>query len=487
MALRQNLGSSPMKAALLACLLFMSAACTSAAWAAQEKAAREGQPEAPSNLLVRLEIRDAIGPATSGFLLRGLERARERNAQLVVIEMDTPGGLDTAMREMIQAILASPVPVAIYVAPSGARAASAGTYLLYASHIAAMAPATSIGAATPVQIGGGGSSPPDAKDKPAKDKPADDKQKDGKQEEGKQEDENVAPGTATERKAINDAVSFIRGLAELRGRNADWAEEAVRKAVSLTASAALEQKIIDVVAADLPDLLRQIDGREVRTQFGTVQLKTEGLVIEDFEADWRVKLLSVLTNPNVAYLLMLAGIYGLLLEGYNPGAVLPGVVGAVSLLLALYAFQILDVNYAGLALIALGIALIVGEAFSPSVGVLGIGGIVSFVIGSILLFDTGVPGFQIARGLIGGAAFGAAIIMLLTVTLFMRARKAPVTSGVEQMLHETAVAMEDFDTTGHVTIRGEIWQAVARAPVKKGQRLQVVRVDGLTLEVVPRE
>lgn len=486
-----------MKAAWLACLLLITAACVSTAClaaqeAAQEEAAQEGtarqeQPDAPRNLLVRLEIRDAIGPATSGFLLRGLEHARQRNAKLVVVEMDTPGGLDTAMREMIQAILASPVPVAMYVAPSGARAASAGTYLLYASHIAAMAPATSIGAATPVQIGGGNPSPPDTKDKPA-DKPADEKQKDGKEGNGSNEEGgSVEPATASERKAINDAVSFIRGLAELRGRNAEWAEQAVRKAVSLTASDALEQKVIDFVAADLPDLLRQIDGHEVRTQFGTVELKTAGLVTEEFEADWRVRLLSVLTNPNVAYLLMLAGIYGLLLEGYNPGAILPGVVGAVSLLLALYAFQILDVNYAGLALIALGIALIVGEAFSPSVGVLGIGGIISFVIGSILLFDTGVPGFEIARGLIGGAALGAALVMMLTVTLFMRARKAPVTSGVEQLLRETPVALEDFDTTGHVRVHGEIWQAVARTPVKKGQQLRVVRVDGLTLEVVPRE
>jgi membrane-bound serine protease (ClpP class) len=467
-----------MKAAWLACLLFVCAICACAAVVlAQEQTAQQEQAAGPRNLLVRLEIRDAIGPATSGFLLRALEHAREQNARLVVVEMDTPGGLDTAMREMIQAILASPVPVAIYVTPSGARAASAGTYLLYASHIAAMAPATSIGAATPVQIGGGDASPPDTKHEPA----------DDKQGESKQEDRATEPGTAMERKAVNDAVSFIRGLAELRGRNAEWAEQAVRRAVSLTASAALEQKVIDVVAADLPDLLRQIDGREVRTQFGAIQLKTDGLVIEEFEADWRVRLLSVLTNPNVAYLLMLAGIYGLLLEGYNPGAILPGVVGAVSLLLALYAFQILDVNYAGLALIALGIALIIGEAFSPSLGVLGIGGIISFVIGSILLFDTGVPGFEIARGLIGGAALGAAIVMLLTVSLFMRARKAPVTSGVEQLLQETAVALEDFETTGHVRIHGEMWQAVARAPVKKGQQLRVLRVDGLTLEVEPRE
>jgi membrane-bound serine protease (ClpP class) len=453
------------KAAWSICLLIMAAAAC--------LAAQQPETQGRGNLLVRLEIRDAIGPATSDFLLRGLDRARERNAQLLVLEMDTPGGLDTAMREMIQAIIASTVPVAIYVSPSGARAASAGTYLLYASHIAAMAPATSIGAATPIQIGGGNPRQPDAKDK------------DGKDDAQKQDE--TEPATAAERKAINDSVSFIRGLAELRGRNADWAEQAVRKAVSLTASAALEQKVIDLVASDLPDLLRQIDGRRVRTQYGVIELKTGGLVIEEFEADWRTRLLSVLTNPNIAYFLMLAGIYGLLLEGYSPGAILPGVVGAVCLLLALYAFQILSVNYAGLALMALGIALIVGEAFAPSFGVLGIGGIAAFVIGSILLFDEGVPGFEIARGVIGGTALAAAVVMLVTVSVFMRARKVPVTTGVEQLLQGTAVALEDFDSAGRVDIHGETWNAVTRSALRKGQRLRVLRVDGLTLEVAPLE
>ena len=422
-----------------------------------------------SNVLLHMEIRGAIGPATSDFLLRGLERAQEREAQLLVLEMDTPGGLDTAMREMVQAILASPIPVAIYVAPSGARAASAGTYLLYASHIAAMAPATSLGAATPIQIGGGKAAEPDSKN---------DQKNDPKSDE---------PGTAAERKAVNDAVSFIRGLAELRNRNVDWAEAAVRQAVSLTATAALEQNVIDMIATDLPDLLRQLDGRRVTTRFGVVELATEGLLIEEFTANWRTRLLSVLTNPNVAYFLMLAGIYGLLLEGYNPGAIVPGVVGGVSLLLALYAFQILSVNYAGLALMGLGIALIVGEAFAPSFGALGIGGIVAFVAGSVLLFDGGVPGFEVARSLIAGTAVAAGVIMLLTAGVFMRARKARVVTGVEQMLSESAVALEDFETTGLVDIRGETWRAVSQTPVTKGQRLRVLSVNGLTLRVVPLE
>jgi membrane-bound serine protease (ClpP class) len=464
-----------MKAALVSWFLVL---LTGLAWAAQE----QGEAKRRTNAVVHMEIRDAIGPATSDFLQRGLDHAKQRGAQLLVLEINTPGGLDTAMRDMIQAILASPVPVATYVSPSGARAASAGTYILYASHIAAMAPATSVGAATPVQIGGGNPRQPDGKDdkedKDARDKDAKDKDKDK---------QATQPGTALERKAINDAVSYIRGLAELRNRNADWAEQAVREAVSLTATAAFEQKVIDHVAVDLPDLLRKINGRSVRTQFGTVKIDTEGIVIEEFTADWRTRLLSVLTNPNVAYLLMLAGIYGLLLEGYNPGAILPGVVGAVSLLLALYAFQILSVNYAGLALLALGVALIVAEAFAPSLGVLGIGGVIAFVIGSILLFDKGVPGFEIARGLIGGMALGAGIIMLLMVSVFMRARKRQVTTGVEQLLHETAIALNDFDTSGLVDIHGETWRAVARASIKKGQRLRVLRVDGLTLEVAPEE
>jgi len=455
-----------MKAALVSWLLVL---LTGLAWAAQEPsdASRGARP------LIHLRIRDAIGPATSDFLQRGLAHAKERNAQLLVLELDTPGGLDTAMRDMIQAILASPVPVVTYVSPSGARAASAGTYILYASHIAAMAPATSVGAATPVQIGGESPRQPDDKN---------DKNKDAKN----QDEPASQPGTASERKAINDAVSYIRGLAELRNRNAEWAEQAVREAVSLTATAALEQKVIDVIARDVPELLRKIDGRRVRTQLGTVELHTEGVVMEEFTADWRTQLLSVLTNPNVAYLLMLAGIYGLLLEGYNPGAILPGVVGAMSLLLALYAFQVLSVNYAGVALMALGIALIIGEAFAPSL-VLGIGGVIAFVIGSILLFDEGVPGFEIARGLIGGIALGAGVLMLLMVSVFMRARKSQVITGVEQLLHETATALDDFETSGLVDIRGETWRAVTRSPIKKGQRLKVLRVDGLTLEIEPEE
>ncbi len=427
--------------------------------------------QAAADVALLLEIRDAIGPATSDFFVRTLDQARERKARLVIVQMDTPGGLDSAMRDMIKAMLASPVPVAVYVSPSGARAASAGTYLLYASHIAAMAPATNLGAATPVQIG----APP----RPSSPQPG--------SKDGDDKDAQPEPATATERKAINDSVAYIRGLAELRGRNADWAESAVRTAASLPASAALEQNVIDVIAGDVTDLLRKIDHRVVKVSTGEVRLATAGLLVERIEMDWRTRLLAVLTNPNVAYLLMLVGIYGLLLEGYNPGAVLPGVVGAICLLLALYAFQVLSVNYAGLGLMLLGLALLVGEAFMPSFGVLGIGGVAAFVIGSIILMDTGVPGFEIARSLIGGMAFAGALLALLLATYFARSRKRPVVTGTEQLLAETAVALRDFSRSGPVRVRGEIWNAVASAAVKEGQRLRIVRVDGLTLEVEPDE
>lgn len=429
-----------------------------------------------------LQIRDAIGPATSDFFVRALQQATERDLPLLIVELDTPGGLDTAMRDMIKAILSSPVPVAMYVAPSGARAASAGTYLLYASHVAAMAPATNLGAATPVQIGGP-SSPAPGGTKPGESgqEATDAEQKDSRPSSSPQ----ATPGTAMERKSINDAVAYIRGLAELRGRNPDWAEAAVRTAESLSASAALERNVIDIIASDVADLLRQMDGLTVKVSTGEVTLATADLVLERVEVDWRTKLLAVITNPNVAYLLMLIGVYGLLLEGYNPGAVLPGVVGAISLLLALYAFQVLSVNYAGLGLILLGLVLIIAEAFTPSFGALGLGGIIAFVVGSIILMDTEVPGFQIATGLIGGVAAAGALVALLIATYFARSRKRPVVTGTAQMLDEPAVAMDDFEHSGPVRIRGEIWHAVTHSPVREGERLRVLRVDGLTLHVEP--
>jgi membrane-bound serine protease (ClpP class) len=426
---------------------------------------------------VHIEIKGAIGPATSAYLLSGIEHADEIGADLIVVELDTPGGLDTAMRDMIKGILGSRIPVATYVSPSGSRAASAGTYLLYASHIAAMAPATNLGAATPVQIGGGNApSAPIGAPKP----------QDDAAEPGAEDDAPAKlPGTAMERKTVNDAVAYIRGLAELRGRNADWAEKAVREGVSLSAEDALEQNVIDVIAESLDELLQVIDGRQVKVVDAMAELDTAELGIERYEADWRTKLLATLTDPNIAYLLMLAGIYGLLFEGYNPGAIVPGVVGAICLLLALFAFQVLPVNFAGLALILLGVMLIIAEAFVPSFGALGLGGVAAFVFGSIILLDTDVPGMQIARSLIVGVALVASSLLLILVYTLMRMRRRPAVSGTESMLGQLAEALEDFEEHGAVFVNGERWNADTTAAVTKGDRVRIEKIDGLHLQVAP--
>jgi len=426
---------------------------------------------------VRLEIRGAIGPATSDYIVKGIKHAESIDAALVIIEMDTPGGLDSAMRDMIKAILNSTVPVATYVSPSGSRAASAGTYLLYASHIAAMAPATNLGAATPVQIGGGKPANPFAS-KPAEEPSPDDDAKPQPAADGK---------TAMEHKQINDAVAYIRGLAELRGRNADWAERAVRSAASLSATQALKENVVDLIADSVPALLAAIDGRTVRVASADRVLATADLVIEPFEADWRTRLLATLTNPNIAYLLMLIGIYGLLLEGYHPGAILPGVVGAICMLLALFAFQVLPVNYAGLALIILGVVLIIAESFVPSFGALGFGGVAAFVFGSIILLDTDVPGMQIARSLIAGIALTASLLLLALVYALMKIRRHTPVSGAESMLGQVAEALEDFEGNGVVFIRGERWNAHCDVPVRKGDKVRITGMQGLLVDVTPAE
>ncbi len=390
-----------------------------------------------------LPVSGAIGPATSDYFVRKLREAQASGTKLVVVTIDTPGGLDTAMRDMIQAILASEVPVIAYVSPSGARAASAGT--------------TARPAGKPTD---GDADVQDGEPAPA-------------------------PGSAVERKALNDSIAYIRGLAELRGRNVEWAEAAVREGASLPADEALAAGVVDLIAADIPELLRLLDGRKVKLRAQEVELRTAGLVLHELEPDWRTNLLSLITNPNVAYLLMLIGIYGLLLEGYNPGAVLPGVVGAISLLLALFAFQVLSVNYTGLALIALGVLLIVAESFVPSFGALGLGGIVAFVFGSVMLLDRDVPGFSIAWQVIAAMALAGALVLLAIVSFAVRARRRPVVSGAEGLLREVAEATEDFERHGLVRVQGELWQAVSREPVRAGQRLRIRKLDGLTVEVEP--
>jgi membrane-bound serine protease (ClpP class) len=406
--------------------------------------------------------------------------------------MDTPGGLDASTRDIIKDILNSSVPVATWVGPAGARAASAGTYILYASHIAAMSPATNVGAATPVSIigapSGQGKDAPDKKGKKKHDGEAGE-DVDGEQAEAGEEEEDAAPaaaaGDAMMKKAINDSVAYIRGLAEKRGRNADWAERAVREADSITSEKALELGVIDLIAANIGDLLEQVNGRTVEVNDRDITLDTSGLVTERLEPDWRSELLAVITSPTIAYLLLLIGVYGLILEGYNPGAILPGVVGAICLLLALYAFQMLPVNYAGLGLIVLGIILMIAEVMSPSFGALGFGGIIAMVVGSIILIDTDVPGYTVSRSLIGSIAVAGSLGMMAIIWIAMRARQRPVVSGREELVGAAGVALESFDGDGHVFIHSERWNAIAEAPVREDQAVVVTGLDGLKLRVRP--
>ena len=418
--------------------------------------------------VMQLTIDEAIGPATDDYIRRALETAASQRAELVVIRIDTPGGLDSAMRGIIKNITNSIVPVASYVSPTGARAASAGTYILYASHIAAMAPGTNLGAATPVQIGG--FSPPEPKGMPKKDMPVEENEK-----------------SAMKQKVINDAVAYIRSLAELHGRNQDWAEKAVREAASLPASEALSLQVIDIIASGMEDLLKQVDGREVLVLGHKRTLHVAGLPIREIAPDWRTRLLSVITNPNLAYILMLIGIYGLILEFSNPGAIVPGTVGAISLLLALYAFQLLPINYAGMALILLGVALMVGEAFEPSFGILGIGGVVAFVFGSIILIDTEAPGFGIDISVILTFAVLSALIFIFVIGMAIKARRKKVVSGLEELLGGEATVINDFDQQGTVSIHSEHWQARSKTPLNSGQLVKVTGIKGLILEVEPVE
>ena len=434
---------------------------------------------APAPVLV-LTINGAIGPATADYVHRGIEHARAQGAQLLVLQMDTPGGLDTSMRAIIKDILAAPMPVAAFVAPAGARAASAGTYILYASHVAAMAPGTNLGAATPVQIGGGsgGGTSGGGKDGEGKDGG------DGKAGTGSGKAGEFSADAMT-RKHVHDAAAYIRGLAQMRGRNVEWGERAVREAVSLSSAEALKLKVIDLVAEDVPQLLQRLDGRKFGIAGTERVLDTAGAVATAFEPDWRTRLLSVITDPSIAYILVLLGLYSILFEFSNPGMVLPGVVGAICVLVALYAFQMLPVNYAGLALILLGIGFMVGEAFFPAYGSLGIGGVIAFVVGSVILIDTDIPGYGIPFALIGGFAVASAAFLMLMIGVALKARRRPVVSGHEELIGSAGEVLEDFEQIGWARVHSETWRVRAAMPLKAGQRVRIAAMDGLVLDVVP--
>ncbi|MCH7636718.1 MAG: nodulation protein NfeD [Proteobacteria bacterium] len=441
-----------LKALLAATILLVSAAAA----------------QAEGNVVV-LSIKGGIGVATAEYILSGIEHAESSAAELIIIDMDTPGGLMAPMRDIVQAILGSSVPVATYVTPAGARADSAGTYILLASHIAAMTPTTHLGAATPVSLTGDDATPVESDD-----------------EESEDDAETEAPsGSAMERKVLNDAIAYIRSLAERYGRNSDWAEKAVRDAATLTAREALEQNVIDFIAEDRADLLRQVDGYEVEASSELVTLATSDVVIEKYEPNWRIKILSAIANPEIVLLLGLIGLYGLMYEGWNPGAIVPGVVGIICLLLAAYALQVLPVNYAGLALIIVGIGLMTAEAFAPSFGALGLGGIAAFAFGAIMMFDSGIPGFGISIAFVVTLAAIFALLFIWLLSYLLKLRRRGAVSGKDSIIGGIGTAMQDFNGEGKIWLEGEAWAARSSVAIEKDQYIVVRSMIGLVLEVEP--
>ncbi|MEK2603518.1 NfeD family protein [Burkholderia arboris] len=484
---RHPLSARVARAALFAALLVVCAA-VAAPPSVDSPAARP---------VVVIPVNGAIGPASADFIVRSLDRAARERAPLAILQLDTPGGLDTSMRQIIKAILGSPVPVAAFVAPGGARAASAGTYIVYASHFAAMAPGTNLGAASPVQFGIGGAAPPGGN--PAAPRPT------GAAGASGASDASATAALPTDtqsteiRKAMQDASAYIRGLAQLRGRNAEWAERAVREAVSLSANEARAQHVVDLIALDPADLARQLDGHSATTTAGTVRLATAHAPLVVVEPDWRSRFLAIIADPNVALILLTIGIYGLFFEFANPGFVLPGVVGTICLLVGLFAMQLLPISYAGLGLVLLGLGCLVAEAFLPTFGVLGFGGIVSFTIGALMLIDTDVPGYGIPWPVIASLALGGGLLVAGVSSVALRARRRPVVTGAEAMLGSIGEVLDDGlhpdqphgaagaapSAAGWALVHGERWRVASSAPLAAGCRVRVTGRHGLLLTVAP--
>lgn len=439
---------------------------------------------APRVRVITLE--GAIGPAYAEYLADEIEQAPERGVSLLVVAMNTPGGLVTSMREIVQDILGASVPVAVFVSPQGAHAASAGTYILYASHIAAMAPGTTVGAATPIEMGGGGlPGPPEHPGAPGEKKPSDQSPQGKDDKGGETAEERQAPPGAADLKAVNDLVALIKGLAELRGRNVEWAERAVRQAETLTAREALDKTVIDVVANDIPDLLSKIDGRTVKLGATEHTIKTKGAAIEYGEIGWTTRLLMIITDPNVAFLLMTLGMWGLILEMSHPGAVFPGLFGAICLILGLYALSVLPVSVSGAALLVLGIALMVAEVFTPGFGAFGVGGLIAFALGALFLFDTKVPEFRVAWPVVATVTAATGTFLLLVMGYALGIQRRPVVSGRESLIGQKALVIEWQGTRGFVHVEGERWQAHAKEPLEPGAEVYVQGIEGLDLRVGP--
>jgi membrane-bound serine protease (ClpP class) len=419
-------------------------------------------PRPPSPAASLLTVDGPIGPAYADYIERGIAAGAAKGHRLVILQIDTPGGLDTAMRLTVRAILAAPIPVACFVAPGGARAASAGTYILYACHVAAMAPGTNLGAATPVQIGAGPDPPGDAA--PGAAKPGEAKK----------------PSTL-ENKAVNDAAAYLRGLAQLRGRNAVWAEASVRQSLSLSAEDALAAKVVDIVARDVPALLAQANGRSVSVRGQPWRVDSAGMAVVATPPDWRTRLLAAITNPSIALILLSVGVYGLLFEFMSPGAVLPGVVGAICLLLGLYGLQLLPINYSGLALIFFGLACMIAEAFLPSFGVIGFGGVIAFVIGALLLLDSEAPGFGLPLGLVAGIATVAALLVGATANVALRTRRRPRPGALAALEGSIGEVLGE----GWANVGGETWQVAAETPLVRGERVRVLGRRDRVLLVAP--